>query len=93
MPFPPVPRSSGVDPLLLAAMYAVCALDEADDESADPDWAVAVMESVYEYLGQANRPMIRRELKKLVIYAQKAKWPRKVISMLKKEMKHFATSD
>jgi hypothetical protein len=64
--------------------------DQTDDESADPDWAVDVMERLYFYLGQADRSMLLREIQKLIDYGRKAKWPSKLITMLKKEYKHFS---
>jgi hypothetical protein len=90
---PPVPRESRVNPLLLAALHAVYALDQADDESADPDWAVEVLEGIYDYLGRAKRSVLLREIQKLIDHARKAKWPRDLITMLKKDLKYFAKSD
>jgi len=86
---PLVPPEIKVNPLLLAALHGINALDDADEESADPDWTVEVLESMYEYLGRVNRPLLFRELQKLIEYSQKAKWPRKLVTMLKKELKHF----
>jgi hypothetical protein len=89
---PKVPPEAKVNPLVLASLCAVYAVDMADDESADPDWALEIMEQMYDYLGRANRTVLLRELDKLIAHAQQGKWPRKLVTMLKKDRKHFATS-
>lgn len=92
-PFPQVPPADAVNPLFMAALDAIVSLDQADDESADPDWAVDVMERLYFYLGQADRSMLLGEIQKLIDYGRKAKWPSKLITMLKKEHKHFSEDE
>jgi hypothetical protein len=51
------------------------------------------MEVLYEYLGQVRRKTLLRELEKLLDYAKEAKWPRQWVTMLKKDVKHFARVD
>lgn len=92
-PFPKVPPATAVNPLFMAVLDAIVSLDQADDEAVDPDWAVDVMERLYFYLGQADRSMLLREIQTLIDYGRKAKWPSKVMEMLKNEHKHFSEAE